>query len=156
MPMAFILKAGTTITAINQMKMKKQSFYSEKLWNLDPAYALAYTGLADAFAQKAGIFGSDEAWYDSSIKMSKKAIELNPNLAEAYKSLGVVYAYRGKFHSAIDYYSKALELNPNFGPAINNIGSMYWWLGRYDEAYPWAVKSIQVILHALPDMQPWD
>ena len=115
-----------------------------KALDLDPAYALAYTGLADAFAQKAGIFGSDEAWYDSSIKMSNKAIELNPNLAEAYKSIGVVYAYRGKFHSAIDYYSKALELNPNFGAAINNIGSMYWWLGRYDEAYPWAVKSIQV------------
>jgi TolB-like protein/Flp pilus assembly protein TadD len=115
-----------------------------KALELDPGYALAYTGLADAFAQKAGIFGSDEAWYDSSIKMSSKAIELNPNLAEAYKSLGVVYAYRGKFHSAIDYYSKALELNPNFGAAINNIGSMYWWLGRYDEAYPWAVKSIQV------------
>ena len=72
------------------------------------------------------------------------SIEINPNLAEAYKSIGVVYAYKGKFHSAIEYYSKALELNPNFGAAINNIGSMYWWLGRYDEAYPWAVKSIQV------------
>ena len=115
-----------------------------KALDLDPGYALAYTGLADAFAQKAGIFGSEEAWYDSSIKMSKKAIELNPNLSEAYKSLGVVYAYKGKFHSAIGYYSKALELNPNYGPAVNNISSMYWWLGRLDEAYPWAVKSIQV------------
>ena len=115
-----------------------------KALDLDPGYALAYTGLADAFAQKAGIFGSEEAWYDSSIKMSKKAIELNPNLSEAYKSLGVVYAYKGKFHSAIGYYSKALELNPNYGPAVNNIGSIYWWLGRLDEAYPWAVKSIQV------------
>jgi TolB-like protein/Flp pilus assembly protein TadD len=115
-----------------------------KALELDPGYALAYTGLADAFAQKAGIFGSEKAWFDSSIKMSNKAIVLNPNLAEAYKSLGVVYAYRGKFRAAIGYYSKALELNPNFGAAINNIGSMYWWLGRYDEAYPWAVKSIQV------------
>jgi adenylate cyclase len=115
-----------------------------KALELDPGYALAYTGLADAFAQKAGIFGSEEAWFDSSIKMSKKAIDLDPNLSEGYKSLGVVYAYRGKFRSAIGYYSKALELNPNFGAAINNIGSMYWWLGRYDEAYPWAVKSIQV------------
>ncbi|MDR3665761.1 MAG: tetratricopeptide repeat protein [Ignavibacteriaceae bacterium] len=115
-----------------------------KALELDPDYALAYTGLADAFAQKSGIFGSDAVWYDSSITMSNKAITLNPNLAEAYKSIGVVYAYQGKFHSAIEYYSKALELNPNFGAAINNIGSMYWWLGKYDEAYPWAVKSIQV------------
>ena len=115
-----------------------------KALDLDPGYALAYTGLADAFAQKPGLFGLEPAWYDSSVKMSNKAIALNPNLAEAYKSLGVVYAYMGKFHTAIDYYSKALELNPNFGAAINNIGSMYWWLGRYDEAYPWAVKSIQV------------
>jgi TolB-like protein/tetratricopeptide (TPR) repeat protein len=116
----------------------------KKALELDPGYALAYTGLADAFAQKQGLFGSGPAWYDSSIKMCNKAVALNPNLAEAYKSLGVVYAYKGKFHTAIEYYSKALELNPNFGAAINNIGSMYWWLGRYDEAYPWAVKSIQV------------
>jgi tetratricopeptide (TPR) repeat protein len=115
-----------------------------KALDLDPGYALAYTGLADAFAQKPGLFDLEKTWYDSSLKMSNKAIALNPNLAEAYKSIGVVYAYQGKFHSAIEYYSKALELNPNFGAAINNIGSMYWWLGRYDEAYPWAVKSIQV------------
>src|ERR1035437_38573 len=115
-----------------------------KALELDPEYALAYTGLADAFAQKAGIFGSEEAWYDSSIKMSNKAIELNPNLSEGYKSLGVVSAYKGKFHSAIEYDSKALELNPNYGAAVRNISSMYWWLGKYDEAYPWALKSIQV------------
>jgi TolB-like protein/Flp pilus assembly protein TadD len=116
----------------------------KKALELDPGYALAYTGLADAFAQKAGIFGSEEAWYDSSIKMSKKAIELNPNLSEGYKSLGVVSTYKGNFHSAIGYYNKALELNPNYGAAVNNISSIYWWLGKYDEAYPWAVKSIQV------------
>ena len=115
-----------------------------KALELDPDYALAYTGLADAFAQKVGSFGSEQAWLDSSIKMSKKAIELNPNLSEGYKSLGVVSAYKGKFRSAIEYYKKALELNPNYGPAINNISSMYWWLGKYDEAYHWAVKSVQV------------
>jgi TolB-like protein/Flp pilus assembly protein TadD len=115
-----------------------------KALELDPGYALAYTGLADAFAQKAGQFGAEDAWFDSAITMSKKAIALKPDLSEAYKSLGVVYAYRGKFNSAIEYYSKALEFNPNYGAAINNISSIYWWLGRYDEAYPWAVKSIQV------------
>jgi TolB-like protein/Flp pilus assembly protein TadD len=115
-----------------------------KALELDPGYALAYTGLADAFAQKAGVFGSDETWLDSSIIMSRKAITLNADLAEAYKSLGVVFAYKGKFRSAIEYYKKALELNPNYGPAINNISSIYWWIGKYDEAFPWAIKSVQV------------
>jgi tetratricopeptide (TPR) repeat protein len=140
----FYLEGREHYNRYKSAENEKAILLFRKALELDPGYALAYTGLADAFAQKAGIFSSEEAWFDSSIKMSKKAIELNPNLAEAYKSIGVVYAYRGKFHSAIEYYSKALELNPNFGAAINNISSMYWWLGRYDEAYPWAVKSIQV------------
>ena len=115
-----------------------------KAVNLDKNYALAYTGLADAFAQKAGVFGYSEAYFDSSIMMSTKAIELNKGLSEAYKSLGVVAAYGGKLRSALDYYTKALDLNPNYGPAVNNISTIYWWLGKFDEGYPWAVKSVQI------------
>jgi protein kinase/serine/threonine-protein kinase len=115
-----------------------------KALNLDTNYALAYTGLADAYAQKAGAFGFGEIYFDSSVSMSNKAIQLSPELSEGYKSLGVVSAYKGKFRSAINYYSKALDLNPNYGPAINNISTIYWWLGKFDEAYPWAVKSVQI------------
>jgi TolB-like protein/tetratricopeptide (TPR) repeat protein len=140
----FYLEGREHYNRYKQIENEKAIGLFRKALELDPGYALAYTGLADAFAQKPGLFGAESSWYDSSLKMSNKAIALNPNLAEGYKSIGVVYAYRGNFHSAIEYYSKALELNPNFGAAINNIGSMYWWLGRYDEAYPWAVKSIQV------------
>ncbi len=115
-----------------------------KALKLDSNYALAYTGLADAFAQKAGVFGYGEAYFDSSESLSNKAIKLSPGLSEAYKSLGVVSAYKGKFRSAINYYSKALDLNPNYAPAVNNISTMYWWLGKFDDAYPWAVKSVQI------------
>ena len=140
----FYLEGREHYNRYKQDENEKAIVLFRKALELDPEYALAYTGLADAFAQKAGIFGSEDAWFDSSIKMSKKAIELNPNLSEGYKSLGVVSTYKGNFHSAIGYYNKALELNPNYGAAVNNISSIYWWLGKYDEAYPWALKSIQV------------
>jgi TolB-like protein/Tfp pilus assembly protein PilF len=140
----FYLEGREHYNRYKQDENEKAIVLFRKALELDPEYALAYTGLADAFAQKAGIFGSEDAWFDSSIKMSKKAIELNSNLSEGYKSLGVVSTYKGNFHSAIGYYNKALELNPNYGAAVNNISSIYWWLGKYNEAYPWALKSIQV------------
>lgn len=113
-----------------------------KAIRIDPAYALAYAGVADAYAQRVQLFGYEEAWLDSSIKMSKKAIVLEPKLAEGYKALGVIYALRGNFSAAIQEYKKAVELNPNYAPALANLGSMYWWLGKFDQAHYWMKKNI--------------
>lgn len=115
-----------------------------KALDLDPKYALAYAGLADAFAQRGGLFSHEKSWLDSSIEMSKKALSLNTDLAEGYKSLGVAYVYSGKFRKAMENYSKAVEINPNYAPAVSNLGSMHWWLGQYDEAYKWASKGVKL------------
>lgn len=115
-----------------------------KALELDTNYALAYAGLADAYAQRAGIFNFDKSWLDSSILMSQKALSINSDLSEGYKSLGVAYVYLGNFREAVNNYYKAVDINPNYAPAVSNLGSMHWWLGEYDKAYKWAVKGVQL------------
>ena len=53
----------------------------------------------------------------------KKAIELNPNFADAYNNLGVTQRELNKFVEA-EYIAtkKAIELNSNFANAYNNLG----------------------------------
>ncbi len=50
-----------------------------------------------------------------------KAIELNPNFAEAHYNLGNILSDLGKLKDAELSYSKAIELNPNFAGAAWNL-----------------------------------
>ena len=74
----------------------------------DSDYALAYAGLADAYAQQTWWRGSREEWLDLAIQEANKAISLDPDLAEGYKALGLVYSLKGWLDRAIEANEKAL------------------------------------------------
>ena len=40
----------------------------------------------------------------------KKALAINPNLADAHNNIAVAYYYMGNYKLAIDHYDKAQEL----------------------------------------------
>ena len=56
-------------------------------------------------------------------KSYKKAIELNPDYAEAHYTLGVTLQDLGKLDEAEKSYKKAIELKPDFPEAHNNLGN---------------------------------
>ena len=63
--------------------------------------------------------------YTRAIANFNKAIELNPNFAEAYVSRGNAYGNQGKSGLAILDYNKAIELNSNYVQAYSNRGRAY-------------------------------
>jgi tetratricopeptide (TPR) repeat protein len=58
---------------------------------------------------------------DEAIEAFKKQVELAPELANSYDSLGDGYRKAGKFDLAITQYKKALEIDPEFEASENNI-----------------------------------
>ena len=64
----------------------------ERAISLDPAYALAFTGLADVYALQANVQrgAARNALYEKSKTMDVRALELDEGLAEAHTSLGWV------------------------------------------------------------------
>ncbi len=116
----------------------------KKALELDPAYALAYAGLGDAYGQRSQRFGFPSSWIDSSIAMGKQAIALDPSLAEGYKALALGYQQLGKQSLALENYKKSVTLNPSYYPAVANIGAAYESLGKPDEALPWSKKAISI------------
>jgi tetratricopeptide (TPR) repeat protein len=89
-------------------------------------------------------FGFSRSWIDSSLSASRKAISINPNLAEAYKSLGLAYGEKGLYRQALDAVRKAVDLNPNYYPAVANIGWAFWLTGKLDEALIWMKKGLDL------------
>ena len=64
-----------------------------------------------------------------------KALEINPNLAEAYNNRGFCYYNQGHSTQAISDYNKALEINPNLAEAYYNRSRVYFALREYDKAW---------------------
>ena len=79
---------------------------------LDRSYALAYCGLAGCYAYLYMYSVQDESNLEKAEEFSKKAIELNPELAEAYASYGQVLSLRENFEESEQAFEKALSLDP--------------------------------------------
>jgi predicted O-linked N-acetylglucosamine transferase (SPINDLY family) len=52
----------------------------------------------------------------------RRAIELDPNFAEAHNSLGVAFSEQAKWEEAAACYRRALQLRPDYAEAHNNLG----------------------------------
>jgi eukaryotic-like serine/threonine-protein kinase len=79
----------------------------------DPQYALAYAGLADTYIQLTGRARPPRETMPKARAAIDRALELEPNLAEAYASLGQVKLfYEVDFEGAGAEYRRALEKNP--------------------------------------------
>ena len=81
---------------------------------------------------------------ENAIKFYNEAIELNPNLYQAYYNRGLAYSVLRQYERAIQDYSKAIELNPNYFNAYNNRGNDYSNLKQYEKAIQDYSKAIEL------------
>ena len=81
---------------------------------------------------------------DNSRKAYEKAIEINPNLADAYLGLGATYYAEDDLDEAISSIKKAIAINPRLMPAYFSLGLLYEFLGRVDEAIASYEKTIEI------------
>ena len=104
--------------------------------SLDPGYALAYTGLANAYSWRANFTsGADEEFYEKARELANRALELDANLSEAHSSLGrVQYSYDWDWAAAERSFRRALELDPDNVDAHQYYARLLTALGRYTEA----------------------
>jgi len=75
---------------------------------------------------------------------TRKAIELNPDFAEAHFNLGNILRDLGKFQEAELLYRKAIELKPDFAEAHSNLGTILNDLGKLQEAEFSTRKAIEI------------
>ena len=111
---------------------------------IDPDYALAHAGLADAYYQGILRFGLSEAeWFDRAVEEAQKAVSLDPNLAEGYKALASLYAVVKRWKKkGIEIGHKAVEANPSSALAVLALGEYYRNFKEFDKAFPFIKKAI--------------
>ncbi len=82
--------------------------------------------------------------YGAAIAAYTKAIELNPQFAEAYCGRGHAYRQMREYDAAIKDYTKAVELKPDYAEAYNNMGYAHFDLKQYAEAIAAYKKTVAI------------
>lgn len=110
--------------------------YYERATRLDPEYALAWSGLADAYA--AGPISGDvpalDVWRPAR-DAATRAVAIGPELAEANTSLGFVnYWLNWDWPAAEAAYRRAIELDSSYPLAHRMLGVVLAFMNRPTEA----------------------
>jgi len=110
--------------------------YFEDAIKKDPGFAPAYVGLANAYSNLGTVFigGSAEETRPKVVSAAEKALELDPNLAEALVLLASTKQKQWHWADAEVDYRRALELDPNSAAAYEGLGLWLACRGRADEA----------------------
>lgn len=101
---------------------------------LDPNYALAYAGLADCSVFRAQDQGGGEEAVAQADAASKRALELDPNSAEAHSSRGLTLGHQHKYEEAEAEFMEAMRLDPTFYEAPYFFGRLLQSQGRLEDA----------------------
>jgi eukaryotic-like serine/threonine-protein kinase len=110
----------------------------------DPRYALAYAGLADAYALLADFNVLPTREVTPKLQSAAaKALELDNTLAEAHTSLAWASFHVWDWAGAEREFKRALELNPGYSTAHLWYGEYLTALGRFDEAQPELIRAVE-------------
>ncbi len=117
---------------------RKSLEYARQMFNkaieIDPDYARAYSGVADASSLLYTYFDARESNLRQADIASRKAIELEPELAEAHVARGIALSMSKRFEEAIPAFEQAMKLDPKLFDAT------YWFArtrlaqGLYEDA----------------------
>jgi tetratricopeptide (TPR) repeat protein len=110
---------------------------------LDPTYALAYSGLADTYTLLGsyGVLPMREA-YTLGRAAALKALELDDTLGEAHNSFAAISAdFYWEWAEAERHFKRAIELSPNDETALGFYATYLAYMGRHEEALTFATRA---------------
>jgi serine/threonine protein kinase len=110
--------------------------YFQQAIEKDPGYALAQVGIADTFGSL-GLFSfiQPSLAYSRAKTAAKKALEIDPELAEAHASLGwIAMWYDWDWPAAERYFLKAIQKKPDYATAHLWYGLSLSIIGRFEES----------------------
>jgi TolB-like protein/DNA-binding winged helix-turn-helix (wHTH) protein len=110
--------------------------YYQRAVDIQPDYALAWTGLADYYAMGA-LGGEVDPLHalPQAEAAARKAVELDDSLPRAHERLGgMIFLNRGDGVQALKELTRATELDPHDGEDFHLRAKVLCALGRYDEA----------------------
>ena len=141
------VRGRAILDAKNPDNFEKAIDEFQKAVALDPTFALAYAGLADASTRHGFITSgaSQEEFYARSKALAQKALDLDAETPDAYAALGTIKRiYDWDWAGAERDFRRAIELNPNYARAHLGYALLLSCLGRNDEALVEIKRAMEI------------
>lgn len=116
-------------------------FYNDAL-KIDPKFALAFAGLADASLQMYRET-KDRLWADKAVFAAQQGQRLDGSLLEVRVASGAAYLATGRTQEAIAELQRALELAPNSDEVYRRLAAAYGRLGQTEQSVRMHQKAIE-------------
>lgn len=127
----FYLKGRKYFYAMNRRDFMHAIQMYEQAIELDPKYALAHAGMADAYSYLYRYDNASPENAESAERSSRMAVELDPDSPEAQAACGTALLFNNKYQEAEKHFDTAIVLNPNlyepyyfYGRACMSAGNM--------------------------------
>jgi non-specific serine/threonine protein kinase len=104
----------------------------EEATRLDPEYALAWAALGGAYDLMGSFLSIDDLMLKG-IDLERRALAIDPDLAEGHMWLGGALLSLGRVDEAIAAIQQAIRLDPDNGQAHQGLARAYW-IGKGDFA----------------------
>jgi TolB-like protein/DNA-binding winged helix-turn-helix (wHTH) protein/Tfp pilus assembly protein PilF len=134
---------GLVAKGNSRAEVEKRIAYFDEAIRKDPTFAPAYVGLADAYGKLGTVLvgAPPSETRPRVISAARKALELDPDLADAHVLLASMYIRQWKWAEAEAEYRRALDLSPNDAAAHDGFSDWLLCHGRMEEALAWARRA---------------
>ncbi|MCI0604661.1 tetratricopeptide repeat protein [bacterium] len=85
-----------------------------------------------------------EGKWQLAVKAYRKALQLDPTLADCWNNLATIYYRVGKKKKAIRYYLNALKINSSYKLAYYNLGNIFEELKKFRTAVKMYLRAIEL------------
>ena len=130
----FYLRGRTFFNKLGRKNLEFAKQMFNRAIQVDPEYALAYAGVADCCSILYMYFDSREYNLRQADTASRKALELEPELAEAHVARGLAVSLSKKFDEAEKEFETAMKLDAKLFDAPYFYGRARLSQGRASEA----------------------
>jgi eukaryotic-like serine/threonine-protein kinase len=129
------LKGRFFFNRFTEPGLRKSLDFFQHVLLQEPGYARAYAGMADCWCGLADDWVAPDDAYPRAKAAAQRALQHDPELAEAMTSLGKVLCwFEWDFAGAEEQLRRAVKINPNYGEAHWAFGSTLPAVGKMAEA----------------------
>jgi TolB-like protein/tetratricopeptide (TPR) repeat protein len=125
--------------------MREAVDYFQQAIQQDSTFALAWAGLADVvglFPSKS--YATPEDSLPDHEATARRALELDPDLAEAHASMGYFHRREGNGPKALQHLRRAVEMKPSYAQAHHWLGLLLFDLGRLEAAHEHVSLAVEL------------
>ena len=125
---------GSTVPSADPADQAAEA-YNRGLASRDKAWKLEEEAASSTDAgQQAKLLGKAQKEYTKAIRAFRSATEADPEMHQAFSSLGYALRKTGQYEDSLAAYNQALELEPAYSEAIEYRAEAFLGLNRLDEA----------------------